>query len=77
MNEKNAKSHMVIRCSFSIGHQTSSHSSFIPGWLVLLLQVKTQQPQNSVHGILFCDNYTFLHIIVSWSCVLAKILNYC
>jgi len=33
---------MVYRCGFSSGHQTSS-SSFIPGWLVLLLQVKTQQ----------------------------------
>jgi len=32
---------MVYRCSFSNGHQTSSHSSFILGWLVLLLQVKT------------------------------------
>jgi len=44
---------MVYRSSFSNGHQTSSHSSFIPGWLVLLLQVKTRHPQNSVHGILF------------------------
>jgi len=42
---------MVYRCGFSSGHQTSS--SFIPGWLVLLLQLKTQHPQNSVHGILF------------------------
>ena len=51
---------MVYRCGFSSGHQTSS--SFIPGWLVLLLQLKTQHPQNSVHGILFCDNCAFLHI---------------
>ena len=44
---------MVYSCSFSNVHQSSSHSSFIPGWLVLLLQVKTQHPQTSVHGILF------------------------
>jgi len=38
----------------------SSHSSFIPGWLVLLLQVKTQHPQTSVYmGYCLCDNYTF------------------
>ena len=49
----NIKSHMVYRCSFSNVHQSSSHSSFIPSWLVLLLQVKTQHPQTSVHGILF------------------------
>ncbi len=44
---------MVYRYSFYSGHQKSSHSSFISGWLVLLLQVKTQHPQTSVHGILF------------------------
>ena len=43
---------MVYRCGFRSGHQTS-FSSFIPGWLVLLLQVKTQHRQNSVHGIWF------------------------
>jgi len=58
---KKCKSHMVYRCGFSSGHQTS-FSLFIPGWLVLLLQVKTQ-----IHKILymeycFCDNCTFLHI---------------
>jgi len=49
----NIKSHMVYRCSFSNVHQSSSHSSFIPGWLVLLFQVKIQHPQTSVNGILF------------------------
>ena len=31
----------------------SSDSSYIPGWFVLLLQLKTQHPHISVHGILF------------------------
>jgi len=52
MSEKLQKV-IVCRCSFSNGHQTSSRSSFVPGWLVLLLQLKTQHSQNSVHGILF------------------------
>lgn len=44
---------MAYTYSSTNGHQTSSHSSFIPGWRDLLLQVKIQHPQNSVHGILF------------------------
>jgi len=64
MNKK-CKSHVVYRCGFSSGHQTFS-SLFIPGWLVLLLQVKTQHPQNSVHEILFLrqlhlPSYPLLH----------------
>jgi len=54
---------MAYTYSSTMGHQTSSHSLFIPDWRDLLLQVKIQHPQNSVHGILFFfDNYTFLHI---------------
>ena len=46
----------VTRC---IG-QSSSHSSFTPSWLVLLLKlVKTQHPQTSVHGILFSRQLQF------------------
>jgi len=48
MNEQMKKSHGV---ALTTGRQSSSHSSFIATWLVLLLQVKTQQPQTSVHGI--------------------------
>ena len=37
---------LAIECN---GNQSSSHLSSIPGWLLLLLQVKTQQLQSSVH----------------------------
>jgi len=52
MSEKMQKV-IVYRCSFSNGHQTYSHSSFVPGWLVLSLQLKSRHSQNSLHGTLF------------------------
>jgi len=57
------KSHKVYRCSFNSGRQSSSHSSFIPNWVVLLLQVKTQHPQTSVHGISATILLSFLYSI--------------
>ena len=38
----------------------SSQSSFIPGWIGMLLHLKTQHPQSSVHGILFLRHLQFL-----------------
>ena len=37
----------------------SSQSSSSPGWIALLLQLKTQHPQTSVHGILFLRQLHF------------------
>ena len=63
MNEKNAKSHIwYIDVVLAVDMQTSSHSSFIPGWLVLLLQVKPNIHRILYMGYCFCDNCTFLHI---------------
>jgi len=58
------KSHKVYRCSFNNARQSSSHSSFIPNWLALLLQVKTEHPQNVHHA----ENLSKrTHFALDWS----------
>ena len=52
MNEKNAKVTWYLDVTL-----------FIYPWLAcFVVASETQHPQNSVHGICFCDNCTFLHV---------------